>query len=252
LAEDGYEVVDIPFDSKLIVSKKDTGLGLMLRTRGTYELVQTKEFAKSVKAGDTVFDIGANVGYYTVLASKLVGKKGRVYAFEPDPRNLELLKRNLMINQCTNVDVIPFVVGESVGSTYLRQDLSNPGESSVSENGRNSIFVNSISIDTFVNQKKIKRIDVIKVDVEGAEVDVIKGGRETLGTQNVKVFIEANQKALSIFGYGIKDLISGLTIIGFKPAEIISESLKRKYKFNQKRLEGLLRGQVYLTLVFDK
>ena len=90
---------NIPLNSKLLVSSKDSGMGLMLRTKGVFEPLQTKIFIKSIKKGNTVFDIGANNGYYTVLASKLVGKNGKVYAFEPDPQSLKLLYKNLKLNK---------------------------------------------------------------------------------------------------------------------------------------------------------
>lgn len=73
---------------------------------GIYEYEKRVLFEKLVKRGDIVFDIGAHVGFYTLLASELVGKNGKVLAFEPLPRNLSYLKRHLKLNNCQNVEIL--------------------------------------------------------------------------------------------------------------------------------------------------
>ena len=75
----------------------------MVLSSGTYEPEETRLFRSKCRPGDTVIDVGANVGWYTVIASKLVGKKGRVIAFEPEPVNFAILKKNVLANGCENV-----------------------------------------------------------------------------------------------------------------------------------------------------
>ncbi len=92
---------------KMFLDKKDV-LGLSIN--GVYEPLETKLVRKEVKKSDVVLDIGANIGYYTLILAKLVGKKGRVFAFEPDPTNFALLKKNISINGYKNVILVPKAV----------------------------------------------------------------------------------------------------------------------------------------------
>ena len=82
--------------------------GKVLRVLGgTYEPEQTRAFEELVKPGDTVLDVGAHVGYYTLLSSVLVGASGRVFAFEPNPRNYHYLDQHVYLNRCRNVTTVP-------------------------------------------------------------------------------------------------------------------------------------------------
>jgi FkbM family methyltransferase len=200
LGEETTNLVRIPLNSSLFVSGKDTALGFSLRFKGNFEPVQTRKFIKSVKKGDTVLDVGANVGYYTVLASKLVGAKGKVYAFEPDRRNVELLNKNIKLNNCLNVEVVPLALGAKNKISYFLSDKTNPGESRISEKVTREL-VRVKTLDTLVRERKIKKVDVIKLDVEGGEVDVLRGAKTLLTTsRNLKLFTECNPKALNDLG----------------------------------------------------
>lgn len=224
-SSEGEVEIKIPLSSKLFVSKKDSGLGLMLRAKGNFEPVQTKKFIKSIKKGDVVLDIGANIGYYSVLASKLVGKKGKVYAFEPDPRNLKLLYKNLEVNGCQNVVVVEAALGSKKGKLFLTQDISNPGESSLAKGKKGKkILVDVIRLDDFVRQKRIKNVDLIKIDVEGAELEVLRGGLATLKkARDLKIFIECNAPALRKFGESGISLCAFLKGLGLEIKEIPGE-----------------------------
>jgi FkbM family methyltransferase len=96
-----------------------------------WEPEMTEEFRRRVKPGMTLADIGANVGYYTILASRLVGPTGKVLAFEPDEDNLAYLRKNLAENGCGNVQVYPFAVGAKDGEADLHQCPTNPGAHSI-------------------------------------------------------------------------------------------------------------------------
>ena len=84
--------------------------------RGTYEPLQCAAFERLVRPGHVVFDVGAHVGFYTVLSSSLAGPAGRVVAFEPLPANLRYLRRHLALNGCANVTVVPICVGDREGT----------------------------------------------------------------------------------------------------------------------------------------
>src|SRR5581483_1847479 len=94
---------------------------------GTYERSKCKVFAAAIAEGDVVYDVGAHVGYYTLLASKLVGARGHVYAFEPLPANLEFLERHLKLNQITNVTVVPAAVSDATGLVQQHDETARYG-----------------------------------------------------------------------------------------------------------------------------
>lgn len=91
--------------SKMWVDAEDYAISYYLITRGIYEPRETNLFKKIVRHGMTVIDLGANIGYYTLIASKLVGESGKVYAFEPEPDNFNILVKNININNLKNVVV---------------------------------------------------------------------------------------------------------------------------------------------------
>ena len=93
----------------------DTGVTPLLFYRGMMDPLETQLVQELVRSGDTVIDIGANVGYYTLLFSELVGETGRVIAFEPDPNNFALLERNVLGNGCRNVTLVPKAVAATTG-----------------------------------------------------------------------------------------------------------------------------------------
>ena len=144
---------------------------------GGYEYYKQRIFEKMVKERSVVYDIGAHVGFYTLLASVLVGENGKVYAFEPNPRNLDYLKRHLAINGVTNVEVMECAVSDKDGYASFdidkRHDLGH-----ISDSG--SFKVKICTLDSLVFSKKILPPNFIKIDVEGAEFQVLNGAKEIL------------------------------------------------------------------------
>ncbi len=246
--------VSIPLNSKILVSSKDSGLGLMLRSSGKFEPLQSKRFINSVKQGDVVLDIGANIGYYSILASKLVGKKGKVYAFEPDPQNIKLLYKNIKLNNCRNITVIEAALGSKKGKLDLIQDLSNPGESKLSKkNIANSVKVKVLTLDQFVKTEKIKKIDLIKIDVEGAEPDVLKGSIKTLRlNKSLKLFIECNPQALKAFNQDKVALTAYLRGMDFELKEIIDEGNRKIWKYSEENLSNVLKQTGFTNIIAIK
>lgn len=143
---------------------------------GTYEPAHTKRFVSLVRPGSVVLDLGAHTGYYTLLASALVGGTGLVYAFEPNPRNCHYLRRHLKINRVKNVEVEESAVSDSDGHARFDADRGS-GTGHLAEAG--GIEVRTISLDAFCTARGV-RPSLIKVDVEGAEVGALEGARATL------------------------------------------------------------------------
>jgi len=148
-----------------------------LYTRGAWEEAETSFLKRIIKDGMVVVDVGANVGYYTLLASDYVGKNGRVFAFEPDPSRYELLVRNIRVNQCNNVELIQKAVSNRGGHSRLFYGLSkNKGDQRLYSflDSRESVEVETIRLDDFFNQINLP-VHVVKMDIQGFEYAALEG-----------------------------------------------------------------------------
>jgi FkbM family methyltransferase len=168
-------------------------------------------FCKRVCSSDVILDIGANWGYYTLLAGA-IAPHAKIIAFEPHPFWFEQLKRNVIINNFKNVRVERLAVGEMAGSAPFYIDNQHPSTSSmVKEFTRDEhttkIITEVVCIDSFVKQNKIDKISLIKIDVEAYESAVLSGGKSVLQTHRPDIicevlpdegmgYREANRKAI--------------------------------------------------------
>ena len=158
---------------------------------GYWELPNQKRFASRLRTGDVVYDIGAHVGLYTLLSSDRVGLDGHVYAFEPFPKNAEYLRRHIEINRLQNCTVIEAAVSKA--TAVLHFDPTNLNAAGhLSESG--SLEVETLSIDEFAS--RARQPNAIKINAEGAELDVLTGGRETITTQRPLIFLSTHSKSL--------------------------------------------------------
>jgi FkbM family methyltransferase len=150
---------------------------------GSYEMNKQRRFAAALKPDDCVYDIGAHVGFYTLIAS--VHSK-MVYAFEPFPRNLEFLRRHLALNQLTNVQVFPVAVGRETEVVQF-QSHSSHAQGRVSSSG--DFSVQQVALDQFVAQNSLRLPNVLKIDVEGAEYNVLSGAENLLRDTHPTIFL---------------------------------------------------------------
>jgi FkbM family methyltransferase len=161
---------------------------------GSYEWQKQSLFVKTVQPGSVVFDIGAHVGYYTLLAAELVGKSGQVYAFEPLPRNLNYLRRHIQLNHCQNVQVLPVAVGAQRGEGSFQEGAdSSTGHLS---NGATGLPIPVIALDDLVAEQKAPHPDYMKIDVEGAELQVLLGAESILRTSQPTIFLATHSSDL--------------------------------------------------------
>lgn len=162
---------------------------------------QTKKIAEVLQRGACFIDIGANVGYYTILASRIVGTQGSVIAFEPVLRNLAYLHQHIVINRVQNVRVLTMACSDnfSLGrflmpKTYAEGYLGE-GESSVDISSSSTTLVPTITLDTIVEELKLSP-NVIKIDVEGAELKVLRGAEKTLSQWGPTIFLSVHSPEL--------------------------------------------------------
>jgi len=158
---------------------------------GTYEPEQTQAFQKIIRSGDVVFDVGAHYGYYTLLSSALAGPKGKVFAFEPSPGNIPCLKKHLDINHCDNVQVIELALSDHEGSARFDNNASS-GTGHLSLDGQ--IEVQITSLDAM--SARLPAPNVLKIDCEGAEVEVLKGGEKTICSAKPAIFLSTHGDGL--------------------------------------------------------
>lgn len=178
---------------------------------GSYEHEAQQIFASLIKPGGVVFDVGANVGFYTLLASELVGPNGRVYAFEPLPDNLKYLQRHLEINHITNAAVIPAAVSESCGTGSFEEGPSRPA-SRLSKRGR--LRVDVVALDALVSRGELPAPDFMKMDIEGGEALALSGARTILEMNHPTVFLSTHGHDLQVecsqllhaHGYTLRDV----------------------------------------------
>lgn len=151
---------------------------------GNNELPVQEALAHYLKPGNVFYDIGANVGFFTVLAAKLITPTGAVYAFEPVPKNTTYIRQNIALNNFHNVTVIEKAVFNTTGQGELLVP-SHPGGAALSTTTtppdvQYAMTVELISIDNLVFQQKLTPPAVVKIDVEGAEINVLQGMCRTI------------------------------------------------------------------------
>jgi FkbM family methyltransferase len=177
---------------KLYASKGDMPL---LQYYGCYEPITTNLLSKIIKKGDSVVDVGANVGYYTLLFSNLVGPSGKVYAFEPDPINFDHLKKNIELNKATNIIAEQKAVSSHSGIVKLfLHGTDNVSHTIVKDvyKGSKCIDVESVILHEYFDGINI---DFVKIDAEGADDEIIYSMIK--GLFNTKILFEYNPDILS-------------------------------------------------------
>ena len=168
-------------------------IGWKLR-RKEFEDSETRFVWEYLQPGMTVLDIGANIGYYTLVAAKKVGPKGRVIAFEPSIRERRRLKRNLGFNKFSHVKVENFGIGEKNGSTdfYIvhgRETGCNSIKPPAVRDKVTKVTINTKRLETYYQQNNLGNVDLIKMDVEGAELSVLMSGEPVWSGENRPVLM---------------------------------------------------------------
>ncbi|HEV2429422.1 MAG TPA: FkbM family methyltransferase [Thermoplasmata archaeon] len=191
---------------------------------GRYEPQLTDWFVRSIRPGWTVVDGGANIGYYALIASRLAGPTGRVYAFEPDPWNFGYLARNLESNRCTNALPVPLALSDvSHRATFVRDRFGTEGHLSPgARRGPDAIEVGTTTLDAFLRERGWPGDLLIKLDLEGGEAPALRGMRETcLRATELRVILELSPGAIHRGGSSFDELRQGLLELGLHRARPI-------------------------------
>lgn len=179
---------------------------------GSYEYDKQKLFTQHISPGSVVFDIGAHVGFYTLLASTLAGRGGTVIAFEPMPGNLIYLRGHLLLNDVENANVIDAAVSDAEGRVWFKKD-ANSSMGAVVSTG--DFEVRAVSLDMLISRGEIPIPSLIKMDIEGGEYRALLGAR-TLLTEHHPVILLATHGQdihksccdyLRSLGYNLKPVV---------------------------------------------
>jgi FkbM family methyltransferase len=187
---------------------------LYFKYKETFEGKEIKFINSNIKSGMNVVDIGANIGFYTLLFSKLVGSEGCVYSFEPDKQNYHYLKK--LCNKYNNIKLKNMAVGNKVGKIplYLSDKLNVDHLTYDNGEKREVTQVSCVTIDKYFKDKKI---DFIKIDTQGYEYQVLLGMKETLNkSRNIIILSEYSPFDLSSAGTKPENYLSLLKKMGFK------------------------------------
>ena len=182
---------------QMYVSTSDTAVGIHIHRQKTYEPHVTEAIKMKLGPGMYFVDIGANIGYFSLLAAHLVGKEGRIFSFEPFQYNVKLLYLNARINGFENIEIYPFALADKK-SLFAYDNMASNGVISGIDEDINSVLsttlVYSVRLDDVL--RDIERLDAIKIDVEGAEYMALSGARNLLKRHRPVIFTEFSPPAL--------------------------------------------------------
>ena len=206
---------------------------------------EKQAFLKTIRQGWTVIEIGANQGYFTNLFQLLVGSSGIVHAFEPVPSTFQQLENTLSKerNNCT-----PHNLGTAseTGEVIFHVPLNDHGQATMSPHDCNSwksrdieeVLCSVIKLDEFTPISSLRKIDFIKIDVEGAELPSLKGAEHILRRHKPLLFVEVCKAWMKSFHYTPKEMDTFLTSLGYTNFKVVEKTL-----FTIKSIESFIQSK---------
>lgn len=218
---DNTAVTFLETGQRILVDTRSLDIGVHLLTLGMWEPEYTALFRRLVRPGDTVFDLGANHGVYTLLAAALAGSTGRVHAFEPNPRLAYLADMSARLNgHGDTVTVHRLCAGDTNGSTWLVFDTAFSGggtQNRAGEDGETALACRTAILDEMFPDPAF-RLDVVKLDVEGSEGRVLRGMRSLLArSPDVRILMEFAPAMLAGSGVPAAEVVAMLEGLGLSP-----------------------------------
>jgi len=218
-----------------------------------FERPETEMIKRLIKPGDVIVDVGANVGYYSVHLSSLVGESGFVHAFEPDPKNYFRLVRNLQLNGFEKRSrANQMAVSSSSGTAqFILTPAQDSGWGHVAEGapaaGEQTVQVHTTKLDDYLQSQDVRSVSFLKCDIEGHEFDFLAGATRTLEARAIgKVLIEYNGFNLNPRGRSVAEFVELFERCGYRPIEI---NLDRVEKSRQQRV---VSDRDTYNLLFEK
>ena len=200
-----------------------------------------KLIISKLKEDDIVWDVGANIGFHSILIAKTCTDKNvKVFSFEPEKKTFELLTKNIRLNELNNVNALNLALGEDNYSREMySSDTPNFGAHSFVQRNdykvkRKGKQVEVVSGDNLIDKKKISVPTVIKIDVEGSEILVLKGLKQTLQNESLRlIFLEGHINLLPKFNSSIDEVLEIIRANGFKFSEKTNRDQQEQYIFER-------------------
>lgn len=224
-AEMGVAVVSTRHGFRLKVYLDDW-LGQYVYLTGSYEPSTARLFEHLVSAGDGVLDIGATVGFFSLLSAMRTGDSGAVVAFEPAPRARQRLHENLVLNRMRNVTVLDICASDATGSVTLYEGPeAHTGISSMRPigHGAHAVTVDAQPVNDLLD--RIPPVRLVKIDVEGAELMALHGMEGLIARDTPFLIIEVTDTYLRAFGHDAHQLLDWLSERAYRLYRIADEGL---------------------------
>ncbi len=176
------------YNYKMLLDLYDKGISRTLLLFGKRELEHKKMLEDIIKPEMTVLDIGANIGYYSLMMLELIGNKGKLIAVEPSPSNIEILKKNLLLNKYNNIEVHNAAISDENGTKkFFLSEMSNLNTLNYTEKKSLNLTGETINVKTLTVPQIMegRNLDLIRMDVEGHEVEVLNGLIPNIGVNNL-------------------------------------------------------------------
>lgn len=215
------DTLQIPLQQDVKIEMPTNSELTRLLYMNSFEHAERVFINRFLNSGDVFLDVGANVGLFSLIAGRIVGPQGKVYAFEPCHETVRLLRNNIQLNQLENIDLIEKAVTERTGEFTLYtaengHDAWNTLASGDASAGAKAETIHGIRLDEFVNANKLDKIAMIKIDVEGWENNVLVGGYDTLSRPDAPVLqVEFTDDAAIAAGTSCDSLYNTLVALGY-------------------------------------
>ncbi len=188
---------------------------------GYYEKHPTRIFLKLTNPGDCVVDVGANIGYYSVLAASRIGSAGKIFAFEPVLSIYQRLLEN--VSELKNIKPEKVACGNTTGEIkiYVADDTCSAGSRISQPIENHPLKIETVPIIKLDNELMGEKVDLLKIDVEGYETEVLRGAVKLIRTNpQIKIFIEISKKLLEMAGSSPEEIFNLLTGLGLQPWKV--------------------------------
>lgn len=204
----------------------DQTIAKQIQEVGIWEPDEIRFLIKNIKPGDKCINVGANVGYFSLLMSKLVGRSGKVFAIEANPDFKKYIEKNVSSSKLNNTEIIMSAAGNDTGTISLYINMSNGGDNRVFNpelisdpvgyQVMNVKEVVSVPLDTVDNLVKDRDIDLVLIDCQGFDHNVVRGMKNIIKSSNPKIVVELEPTFTESLGENVKDVLNEYIDFGYR------------------------------------